>query len=455
MTTETLDSSKTEQFAATLQGQLIRPADSEYDSARRVWNAMSDKHPALIARCADAMDVIACVNFARENGLLVAVRGGGHNAAGNAVCDGGLVIDLSQMRDVRVDPQARTARAEGGALLRDLDHETQAFGLATTGGTVSMTGIGGITLGGGVGWLMRKFGLICDNLISVDVVTADGQLVKASESENPDLFWGLRGGGGNFGVVTSFEYRLHSLPSILALLVIHPMEQGREVLRFFREFTSTAPEEITTFAICMTTPDGTPAVAVLACYAGPATEAEPHLKPLKEFGAPLDTMEITSYVELQTAFDQDPSSLEGRYNYLKSDFLSELTDEAIDAMCGHFERVSHPWSITFLEHMGGAIRRLSNSDTAFNQRDADYNFVAWACWEDPAENDKHIAWARGLSQAMEPFKTGGVYLNYLGEEGADRVKAAYGDTYNRLAALKKKYDPTNFFRLNQNIKPAV
>jgi FAD/FMN-containing dehydrogenase len=233
MTTELLDGIRAEELGAALRGQLIRPEDPEYDSARRVWNAMSDKHPALIARVAGVADVIACVNFARDQGLPVAVRGGGHNAAGNAVCDGGLVIDLSRMRSVHVDPVAKTARAEGGALLRDLDHETQAFGLATTGGTVSMTGIGGITLGGGVGWLMRKFGLICDNLISADVVTADGKLVRASATENPDLFWGLRGGGGNFGVVTSFEYQLHSLPSILAVLVIHPMDRGREVLRFF------------------------------------------------------------------------------------------------------------------------------------------------------------------------------------------------------------------------------
>jgi len=455
MTIETVDGTKTEEFAAALRGQLVQPGDPQYDSARRVWNAMSDKHPALIARCAGVADVIACVNFARENGSQVAVRGGGHNAAGNAVCDGGLVIDLSRMRSVRVDPVARTARAEGGAILRDLDHETQAFGLATTGGTVSMTGIGGITLGGGVGWLMRKYGLICDNLISADVVTADGRLVRASESENPNLFWGLRGGGGNFGVVTSFEYQLHSLPSILAVLVIHPMDRGREVLRFFREFTNTAPEEITTFAICMTTPDGAPVVAVLACYAGPAAEGERWLKPLKEFGPPVEEMEITSYIELQTAFDQDPSSLDGRYNYLKSDFLRELSDEAIDTMCDQFERVTHPWSIAFLEHMGGAIRRLTNSDTAFNQRNADYNFVAWSCWEDPAENEKHIVWARQFSQGMDPCKTGGVYLNYLGEEGADRVKAAYGDTYDRLVALKNEYDPTNFFRVNQNIKPTV
>ena len=455
MTTEVLDRSKTDAFATSLRGQLIQPGDAEYETARRVWNAMADKHPAMIARCTGVADVTACVNFAREQGLPVAVRGGGHNAAGNAVVDGGLVIDLSRMRSVRVDPDEKTARADGGALLGDLDHETQAFGLATTGGTVSMTGVGGITLGGGVGWLMRKFGLICDNLISADVVTADGRLVKASETENPDLFWGLRGGGGNFGVVTSFEYRLHDLPSILALLVIHPAEQARETLRYFRKFTSTAPDEITTFAICMTAPDGTPAVAVLACYAGPAAEAEPHLRPLKEFGTPLDTMEITSYIDLQTAFDQDPSSLEGRYNYLKSDFLTELSDEVIDTMCDHFERVTHPWSITFLEHMGGAIRRLSDSDTAFNQRDADYNFVAWSCWEDPAENEKHIAWARGLSQALDPFKTGGVYVNYMGEEGADRVKAAYGETYDRLVAIKKKYDPTNFFRLNQNIQPGT
>jgi FAD/FMN-containing dehydrogenase len=318
-----------------------------------------------------------------------------------------------------------------------------------------MTGIGGITLGGGVGWLMRKYGLICDNLISADVVTADGRLVKASENENPDLFWGLRGGGGNFGVVTSFEYQLHSLPAILAVLVIHPMDRGREVLRFFREFTNTAPEEITTFAICMTTPDGSPVVAVLACYAGPAAEGERRLKPLKEFGPPVEEMEITPYIELQTAFDQDPSSEDGHYNYLKSDFLRELSNEAIDTVCDHFERVTHPWSIAFLEHMGGAIRRLNNDDTAFNQREADYNFVAWSCWDNPAENERHVKWAREFSAAMEPFKTGGVYLNYLGEEGAERVKAAYGDTYDRLVVLKNKYDPANFFRSNQNIQPTV
>ena len=455
MTTETKSTTRTEEFATTLRGQLIQPGDPEYDSARRVWNAMADKHPALIARCAGVADVIACVNFARENGLQVAVRGGGHNAAGSAVVEGGLVIDLSRMRSVRVDPEARTARAEGGALLRDLDHETQAFGLATPGGTVSMTGIGGITLGGGVGWLMRKYGLICDNLISADVVTADGRLVKASESENPDLFWGLRGGGGNFGVVTSFEYRLHPLPSILAVIPFHGAERGRDVLRFFRDFTSTAPDEITTFAIFLTSPDGDPMIALVACYAGPAEEGERYMKPLREFGPPADVMEMTSYIELQTAFDQDPSSLEGRYNYLKSDFIRELSDEVIDTMCDDFEKVTHPFSIAFLEHMGGAIRKLNNSDTAFNQRDADYNFVAWACWEDPAENEKHISWARQFSKAMDPFKTGGVYVNYMGEEGADRVKAAYGDTYDRLAALKKKYDPTNFFRLNQNIKPGV
>jgi FAD binding domain len=384
MTTELRDGTRADELGAALRGQLIRPEDPEYNSARRVWNAMSDKHPAMIARCAGVADVIASVNFAREQGLPVAVRGGGHNAAGNAVCDGGLVIDLSRMRSVHVDPVGRTARAEGGAILRDLDHETQAFGLATTGGTVSMTGIGGITLGGGVGWLMRKYGLMCDNLISADVVTAGGRLVKASESENPDLFWGLRGGGGNFGVVTSFKYQVHSLPSILAVLVIHPMDRGREVLRFFREFTNTAPEEITTFAICMTTPDGAPMVAVLACYAGPATEGERWLKPLKEFGTPVDEMELTSYIDLQTAFDQDPSSLEGRHNYLKSDFLRELSDEAIDTMCDHFERVSHPWSITFLEHMGGAGDVKSTCDKVHIYR------LKWRCYSVSHRIARHL-----------------------------------------------------------------
>jgi len=287
MTTQTLDSAKTESFAATLRGQLIRPGDPEYNSARRVWNAMSDKHPAIIARCASVADVIACVNFARENGLLVAVRGGGHNAAGNAVCDGGLVIDLSQMRDVRVDPLARTARAQGGATWGDLDRETQAFALATVGGTVSMTGIAGLTLGGGVGWLMRKHGLACDNLITAEVVTAEGQVVTASENENADLFWGLRGGGGNFGVVTSLEYRLHEVGPIVAKLVFHPADAGRELLRFCREFTSTAPEEATTFVVFMTAPDGTRMAAMAVCYVGSAAEAERVLAPIMSFGPPV------------------------------------------------------------------------------------------------------------------------------------------------------------------------
>jgi FAD/FMN-containing dehydrogenase len=416
---------------------------------------MSDKRPALIARCTGVADVIRCVNFARDNGMLLSVRGGGHNAAGSAVCDDGLVIDLSEMKGIHVDPKARTARAEGGATWGALDRETQAFGLATVGGTVSMTGIGGLTLGGGVGWLMRKHGLACDNLLSVDVVTADGRFLAANANENEDLFWGVRGGGGNFGVVTSFEYRLHPVGPIVAKLALHPLEKGREVLRFYREFTSTAPEELTTFAGVITGPDGNPAVALIACYAGPVNEGERVLQPLKEFGPPAEVIEMESYIDLQTAFDQDPSSQDGAYNYLKSDFLTGLSDKAIDIIIEHCERVTSPASIAFLEHMGGAIRRLGNGDTAFNQREADFNFVAWSCWPDASQSEKHIAWARGFSAAMEPFKTGGVYLNYMGEEGDERVRAAYGDTYGRLVALKNKYDPANFFRMNQNIKPAV
>jgi FAD/FMN-containing dehydrogenase len=453
MTTETIKTTKVQEFAASLRGQLIQPEDDAYEDARKVWNAMSDKHPALIARCSGVADVIDCVNFARDNGMLVSVRGGGHNAAGSAVCDGGLVIDLSEMKGIHVDPKGRTARAEGGATWGALDRETQAFGLATVGGTVSMTGIGGLTLGGGVGWLMRKHGLACDNLVSVDVVTADGRFVTTSSHENEDLFWGVRGGGGNFGIVTSFEYRLHPVGPVVAKLAIHPLEKGREALRFYRDFTSTAPEELTTFAGVIVAPDGNPAVALIACYAGPVNEGERVLQPLREFGPPAELIEMERYIDLQTAFDQDPSSQDGAYNYLKSDFLTGLSDEAIDVIIEHCARVTSPASIAFLEHMGGAIRRLNNDDTAFNQREADFNFVAWACWPDPAENEKHIAWTREFSAAMEPFKTGGVYLNYMGEEGDERVKAAYGDTYGRLAALKNKYDPTNFFRMNQNIKP--
>ncbi len=449
-----LDQAALRELQGRLGGEIVGPGDASYDESRRVWNAMVDRRPAVIVRCTRADDVVAAVSFAQRHQLLTAVRGGGHNVAGNAVCDGGLVIDLSGMKAIRVDAARRTARAEPGLTWGEFDKETQAFGLATTGGFVPSTGIAGLTLGGGLGFLMRRFGLACDNLLSAEIVTADGQLRSASATENADLFWAVRGGGGNFGVVTSFEYRLHAVgPTVLGGLLLHPLAQAKDALRFYREFTRTAPEELTTHFVSLTSPDGHPVVAFALCHCGPVEEGERVVRPLRAFGPPLaDLVAPMPYTAVQGL--GAPLFPSGRLNYWKSSFVRELSDGAMEALTAGFAAAPSPFSIVALEQLGGAVRRIPKDETAFGDRSSDYSVVITTAWTDPADSDKNVGWARGLWAAMRPFAADSVYVNYLdGDE--DRIREAYGSgTYERLAVLKKKYDPSNFFRLNQNIEPA-
>jgi hypothetical protein len=451
----TLDDATVRELAASLRGDVLRPADEGYDAARTIHNGMIDRRPTLIARCAGVADVIASVRFAREQQLLLSVRGGGHSLPGFSVCDGGLMIDLSRMRGVRVDPARRTARAEGGVTWGDFDHETQAFGLATTGGVARPTGIAGLTLGGGHGFLMRKFGLACDNLLSVDLVTAEGHLLTASADEHADLFWGLRGGGGNFGVATSFEYRLHEVGPILGGLLIYPLARAGEIFRVYREITSAAPDELSMLGILATLPDGTQAAAVLVCYAGPIAEGERLLAPLRASGPLLaDQVGPMPYMALQSIVENfNPP---GMRNYWKSDYLAHLSDEAIDLLVEQYPSVPAPQTHLVLEHLGGAVSRIGEDETAVGHRDALYNAIIVGMWAEPVEDERNIGWVRRLWEALRPFSSGGVYVNYLSNEGEDRVRAAYGpEKYERLVALKNKHDPTNLFRLNQNIPPTA
>jgi len=443
-----------ERFQAAFRGEVFRPGDSGYETARKIWNASIDKHPGIIARCSGVADVVTAVNFARENELLVAVRGGGHNVSGRALCDGGIVIDLSGMKGIHVDAKARIARVQGGATLGDVDRETHVFGLAVPAGVISKTGIAGLALGGGVGWLVRKYGLTCDNVLSFDIVTADGKPRVASANENEDLFWALRGGGGNFGVVTSFAFRVHPVSTVLGGLVIYPRDRAVEVFRFYRDFTQSAPEELTAYCALMYTPDGIPAVAVIACYCGDLTEGEKVFKALRAFGSPmLDEIQPMPFPQMQTLLDA--AFPDGNQNYWKSTFLRELSDDAIAVLVEHANRATSPLTGVTIEFYGGAASRVGVSESAFAQRQARYDLVIVAQWVDPGESQRHIGWARGLAEAMRPFSSGAYFLNFLGEEGEDTIKAAYGPNYDRLMAVKKKYDPKNFFRLNQNIKPAV
>jgi FAD/FMN-containing dehydrogenase len=424
---------------------------------------MVDRRPALIARCDGEDDVVAALRAAREQGLVVAVRGGGHNVAGNAVCDGGLVIDLSSLKGIEVDAAARTARVAPGVLLGELDRATQAVGLATPTGNVSLTGVAGLTLGGGLGWIARKHGPACDNLIAADVVTADGERVRASAEENPDLLWGLRGGGGNFGVVTSFEYRLHPLgPEIIAGGVLHSFADAAEVFRFFAEFVATAPEELSVVASTFRASAAMPIPAALVdqlvivlavCYAGDRADGERALAPLRAFGHPLaDFIAPMPYTALQSA--SDASYPNGRHNYWKSHFVDEINDDVIATLLDHAPRMTSPLSSFYFQHLGGAISRRRADEAAFGHRNAAFDFTVLTVWEDAAETDTHLTWARDFFAAMQPHATG-VYVNNLGLEGSDRVKAAYApDTYRRLVALKDIYDPENVFRLNQNIAPS-
>jgi FAD/FMN-containing dehydrogenase len=452
-----------EALRASVNGLVIGPDEDGYDDARRIWNGAIDRRPACLVRCSGVADVVEAVRFARERDLLVAVRSGGHGVGGHAVCDGGLVIDLSPMKGIRVDPAARTARAEAGVLWGELDRETQLHGLATVGGIVTHTGIAGLTLGGGIGWLMRKYGATVDNLLSADLVTADGELVTAGEERNVDLFWGIRGGGGNFGIATSFEYRLHPVgPIVLAGPIFHPLERAGEVLRFYREFAAAAPDEVTTiFELSVAQPlpflpaevHGKPILMVGACYAGPPEEGLEALRPLKEFGDPIaDLLEPMPYLALQSMFD--PFVPHGWHRYWKSVELPSLTDEAIDTLVERAPAFTSPKSYCIVFQLGGALSRVAD-DTAYSQRDAAYNVNVNAVWTpEDADGERHIAWARDFFDAVQPHARGRVYVNFLGEEGPERVRAAYGaEKYERLVEVKRTYDPTNVFRLNQNIEP--
>jgi FAD/FMN-containing dehydrogenase len=454
-TDKILEEAVVEKFAAALRGVLLRPGDADYDKARVVWNGMIDRRPAMIARCAGVADVIEAVRFARAQKLLVSVKGGGHNITGNAVCESGLMIDLSLMKGVRIDPVKRIAHAQAGLTWGEFNRETQALGFATTGGVVSTTGIAGLTLGGGLGWLMGKYGLSCDNLLSADLVTAEGDFLTASAEQHPDLFWGLRGGGGNFGVVTSFEYRLHPLPPVLAGMVVHPMEKAGEVLRFYRDFARSCPDEMLAAAALMTSPEGEPVVVIIASYIGDPVTGEALLAPLRKFGRPLaDTIAPTTYVELNSLFDA-AVPYGNVQRYWKSSFLKELPDDLIEVLIERSAKFLSPMSMVLFFHLHGAAARVDPDATAFGLRDDQWDYDVISQWTDPAEATDHIKWTRDFWTAVEPFASGEVYVNHLDAEEATRIRAAYTRNYDRLVALKNQYDPVNLFRLNQNIRPTV
>jgi FAD/FMN-containing dehydrogenase len=437
-----------------VRGEVVVSGDVAYDQARKVWNGMVDRRPGAIVYCAGADDVVAAVNFARSRFLFVAVRAGGHNIGGASVCNGSLVIDLSRMKQIEVDPVKRTARAEAGLNLGEFDAATQAHGFATTMGVNADTGIAGLTLGGGFGKLGRKHGLSCDNLVSAEIVTADGRSLRASATEHPDLYWAVRGGGGNFGIVTSFEYQLFPVgPTLLAGSVLYPYDRARDAMRFYHAFARAAPDELSLDAALATTPSGERVFSISGCYVGPIDEGERALKPLRAYGAPIqDQIAPRSYVEIQSA--GDAIFPRGRRYYWKAQFLRELSEAAIDTLLAAY--VTAPAeSLLVLQHVGGAIARVPVTATPYANRDALYDCFPIAIWDHPADDTTRIRWARELWNAMRPFSTGGVYANNLGEEGMERIEAAYGENYARLLALKKKYDPTNFFRLNQNIAPTT
>jgi FAD/FMN-containing dehydrogenase len=436
-----------------LSGALLTPDAPNYDEIRKVFNGMVNKRPALIARCASARDVVACVNFARDHDVLLSVRGGGHNFAGKAVCEGGLMLDFTLMKDITVDPARQVACAQAGLTLGEFDRETQRYGLATTLGVATTTGISGLTLGGGYGYLAGKYGLACDNLTSAEIVTADGEILKCCVEENPDLFWGLRGAGANFGIVTELQYRLHPVRTVLGGVIFHPL--GGEVLRFYDEFSRDAPDELTLIGAAMIGPNGAPAFATIACYCGDPAAGEKTLKPLRSFGTPIvDLIQQRSYLEIQSLFD--PLNPPGRRYYNKAHNFSKVADGAIDTILHYMAKVPTPNGSIALQQLHGAAARVSANDTAFPHR-YDHQ-VAWITpiWDDPAEDAKIIHWARDFWEALKPFADRAVYVNALEddlEEGERPVREVYGQNYERLRALKGKYDRSNLFCQNSNIKP--
>ena len=443
-------------LAAEFTGALLRPGDAGYHEARRVHNGLIDKHPAVIARCQSSADVARAIGFAREVGLEISIRGGGHNVAGRACTEGGLMIDLAEMRAVAVDPERRTARAQGGANWNELNAATAEHGLAVTGGAISTTGIAGLTLGGGLGWLMGLYGLAADNLVSVELVTADGNVLHVTADSDPDLFWALRGGGGNFGVATTFEYRLHDVTMVTGGLVAHPFAAAGDMLRFYREFTRTVPDALTVFAGLVHAPDGsgTKLAALVVCHAGPPEQAETDLAPLLEFGSPAMTqVGPMPYPVMNTLLDD--AFPRGALNYWRSSFLRDLDDGYIDAAVEAYSTAPSPMSAILLEHFHGAVTRIPVSDAAVPHREEGFNLLIPAVWTDPAATDENVAWARSTYDSVRPYLAERRWLNYLGDDDSgDAVRAAYGPNYDRLVEVKRRYDPENVFRLNHNIDPA-
>ncbi len=442
-------------FRGGLRGGVVLAGDAGYEAARRVWNGNVDRRPALIAQCANSGDVQQAVNFAASRGLLLSVRGGGHSAPGYGTNDGGMVIDLSLMKAITVDSAKRTARAEGGVLWREFDAATQAHGLATTGGTVSNTGIAGLTLGGGLGWLMGKYGASVDNLISAEIVTADGELREASSTQYPDLFWALRGGGGNFGVVTALEYRLHPVTQVLGGMILHPLSAATDMLRFYRDFCANLPDEAEAYAALVTTPDGIPAAAMLLGYNGPIEEGERVLAPARGFGQPLaDLVAAVPYTERQTMLDA-PNAEHGLHRYWRAAFTEQISDDLIRIIVDGAGRFSSPLSALFLFYVHGAVTRVPASETAFGARRTQWDFDAIGQWADGSESATHIAWVREIWGRLEPHLQGSVYINHVAaDDRPEKIRASFGDNHRRLRQIKSVYDKANLFRVNSNIQPA-
>lgn len=441
-------------FRSVFRGQVFEPADVGYDDARQIWNAGVRKRPSVIARCSGLADVVAAVNFGGANNLLTAIRGGGHNVGGRALCDDGLVIDLSRMRSVFVDKGTQRVRVQGGATLGDLDRETHVFGLAVPCGIVSKTGIGGLTLGGGVGWLVRKYGMTIDNLLSAEVVTANGKVLTASAYENDDLFWALRGGGGNFGVVTSFEFQAHPVAKVLGGLLLYPRKTATEVIRHFRDYMASAPDELTAYAALLHGPDGSPLVGIISCYCGNIADGERLLQPLRKFGNPVvDGIQALAFPIMQSLLG--PSFPDGNQNYWKSTLQRELTDDAIAAIVEHVNSLLSPLSLVVLEYYGGAAGRVSSEATAFPHRNLPWDILFIAQWTDLVQTDIHRNWARSGEEILRPFSQNAHLLSALDVETDEVIKTAFGPNLKRLSTIKKKYDSTNFFRVNQNINPGT
>src|SRR5215470_14297795 len=439
-------------FRSAFLGKVFEPADAGYSNARQIWNASVNKQPRVIAQCSGVADVVAAVEFGQDNNLLTAIRGGGHNVGGRALCDDGLVIDLSRMRSVFVDDATRKVRVQGGATLGDIDRETHLFGLAVPCGIVPKTGIGGLTLGGGVGWLIRKYGMTIDNLLSAQIVLANGKVVTASASDNDDLFWAIRGGGGNFGVVTSFEFRAHAVATILGGLLLYPRTVATDVLRHFRDYMASAPDEVTAYAALLQGPDGSPLVAVVPCFCGNIADGERVLQPLRKFGSPIvDGIQAMPFPAMQSLFG--PSFPDGNQNYWKSTLQRELSDAAISAIVEHANELHSQLSFVVLEYYGGAAGRISNTATAFPHRNLPWDILFIAQWTDLTQTTTHRDWARSGEEMLRPFSENAHLLSALDIETEEVIKGAFGPNLPRLAAIKKKFDPDNFFRVNHNIRP--